>query len=246
MWLFHLLRFSQNTYFVQVLATATASVFALQILALHSIGEPTTDTVWLRAAMVGAWSVSTAAAGMIGYQRFQGTLVHLVLSPMPIGRVLLPVVGSASLFGLAAFPLAAAGGAIARAPIHVGHVALLWVSSIAFVLACLAISTVIASLFVLTPNAMTYEALLVVPLVLLSGIFGQPHGPWAWLVPLMHALPTTPAVELLLRGDHMSPTRWALGLILTVLVSATWLAGASVLVRSASRRALVNATLEVI
>jgi ABC-2 type transport system permease protein len=100
---FHLRLFAKNSYFGQLLITTTLSAVALQHLAALTSHAPPDGTVWLRAGIVGTWTVCSVAAGLIGYQRFQGTLVHLVLSPLPAGRVFLALVASASVFGLVAF-----------------------------------------------------------------------------------------------------------------------------------------------
>jgi ABC-2 type transport system permease protein len=197
MWWFHTVQFARNGYFVQLLLTSTLGMVALQALA--SRGTGTTDSLgWARAGIVGTWTVCTAAAGMIGYQRFQGTLVHLVRSPLAPWRVLLPVIGSASVVGVAALPIAAGAWALLGHPVHpsgpaplIGAVLLLWVS-------CLSISAVVGALFVLSPNAMTYEGLLAVPLVLISGVFGTPAGLPSAVVGAAHVLPTRGAVEALL------------------------------------------------
>ncbi|WCZ37531.1 hypothetical protein CHEID_10035 [Corynebacterium heidelbergense] len=64
---------------------------------------------------------------------------------------------------------------------------LLWI-------ACLSLCLVIAPVLVLSAHALTYEGLILVPIVLLSGIFGyHPAG----LRTLGHALPTSFAVEFL-------------------------------------------------
>lgn len=241
---FHIRQFGRTGYFVQLLLTSTLSVLALQLLAASGSGADASPLTWLRAGMVGTWSVCTVAAGMIGFQRFQGTLVHLVMTPRSPVRTLLPLVGSAASFGLLAFPIAAAGAALAGHRPVVSSWPALVLGVIVFWLACLAISSVVAAVFVLTPDALTYEGLLAVPLVLLSGVFGLPTGTPGVLVALTHVLPTTPAVSVLTSADSFRSA--VPDLLLGLGVTAVWLVIARGLVGGATRRALVDGTLEVV
>lgn len=241
---FHLVLFGRNTYFSQLLVTSTLSILALQLLAAHGNGAPTTEPIWLRAGMVGTWSVCTVAAGMIGFQRFQGTLVHLLMTPRSPAHTLLPLVASAATFGLLAFPLAALGSTIFGYTPSLESWGTLTVGIGLFWLACLSISTLVSAVFVLTPNAITYEGLLAVPLILLSGVFGVPAGMPSALTVMTYVLPTTPAVRLVLE----QPTDPELiGLIFACLgVSAGWFALSHWALSRATRRAKLTGSLEVV
>ncbi len=245
MWWFHTAQFARNGYFVQLLLTSTLGLVALQALAARAPGAQDTDLGWLRAAMVGTWTVCTVAAGMIGYQRFQGTLVHLLRSPLPAHRTLLPVVGAASVFALAALPLAALASWATGQPVTLGPFLPMIVAAVAFWLACLSVSAVIGGLFVLTPNAMTYEGLLAVPLVLASGVFGTPSAVPDLLVTVTHVLPTRSGVEILQQAaDGSGPS--PLLMLECLLVSAAWLVGARWSANVVARRATAAGTLEVV
>lgn len=236
---FHVRLFARNTFFVQLLLSSTLSILALQVLALR--GTPGSDghDIWLRAGMVGAWTVCTVAAGIISFQRFQGTLVHLVLSPSAPSMVLMPVIASASIFGLAAFPLAALGSLVAGVTPGFPDWKTLTVGVLVYWLACLSISSVVAALFVLTPNAFTYEGLLAVPLILLSGVFGALPLP-GWLSWLTWLLPTTPAVAFL-----NGTATWAASLV-TLAVATAWFLVAHRALAIADRRARVDGTLALV
>ena len=241
---FHLRLFGRNSYFAQLLVTSTLSILALQLLAAQSNGAPQSAPIWLRAGMVGTWSVCTVAAGMIGFQRFQGTLVHLLMTPRSPARILLPLVASAATFGLLAFPLAALGASLFGFGPSARSWAVLIVGIFVFWLGCLAMSALVSALFVLTPNAITYEGLLMVPLILLSGVFGIPSGMPSGITALTYFLPTTPAVRVLLEqpgGTELG------GLLLGCLVlSAVWFVLARWALTNAVRRASVTGTLEVV
>lgn len=245
MWAFHLRLFASNSYFSQLLVTSTLSVFALQWLASRHQGADPDALIWLRAGMVGTWTVCTVAVGMVGFQRFQGTLIHLVATPRPVARTMVPLIASAATFGLAAFPLAAVLAAVSGAPLQVGSwgalvggVALLWVG-------CLALSSAIAAVFVLTPNAITYEGLLAIPLILLSGVFGLPAATPSPVIAITHLLPTTGATTLV----SSAPAAGGPGLLpaaTSAVASLCWFAFAGVLLRRATARAIHDGTLELV
>lgn len=237
---FHLMLFSRTTYFVQLLTTSTLSILALLALAAFAYGTDPSE-IWLRSGMVGAWMVTTVAAGLIGFQRHQGTLVHLVMSTRTPASTLLPLVASASTFGVLAFPLAAAVSTAIGMPPAIGHAPTLAAGGLAFWLGCLALSCSIAALFVLTPNAMTYEGLLAVPLVLLSGVVGPLHSAPSWVEAPTFLLPTSTASRVLLSPDE-SPM---FHLVLSIAASAVWFLLARWALGMALRRATERGTLEI-
>jgi len=250
MWWFHARNFARTGYFVQLLFTSTLGMVALQALAARAPGAagPGTDGFglgWLRAGMLGTWTMCSVATGMLGFQRFQGTLVHLMRTPHAAFRVLMPVVGAAATFGLLALPLGLGFSWLLRQPVVFGAIGPTLLAVAIFWLACLAISAVIGMLFALTPNAIMYQELVIVPMVLVSGVFGTPAWLPSWLITLARILPTRSAVELL----HSVSTSHAISGQLVVealagvvfwLVVAGWAAGL------VARRATAAGTLEVV
>jgi ABC-2 type transport system permease protein len=243
MLLFHTRLFAHNSYFVQLVLTSTLGIAVLQALAARSGGAAGPGD-WLRPAVLGLWTVCTVSAGMVGYQRFQGTLVHLLMSPLPPERTLFPLLGSASVFGLLAFPIAALVSWLGGMPVGLGRGAGLLVAVAATWLACVALSCCVGMLFVLTPNAMTYEALLGIPLVLLSGVFIPPENLSPVLDGIAHVLPTRSAVEALFETTADGSSIRAL--VESVAVSACWLALGVVLARVVVRRATVTGSVELV
>jgi len=245
MWWFHTRQFARNGYFVQLLLTTTIGMVALQALAARTPGAIHSELGWLRAGMIGTWTLCTVSAGMLGFQRFQGTLVHLMRSAHSPARVLMPVIGAASVFGLAALPIAAFFAWLFQLPVTITGLGPVVVAAVAFWLACLAISSVIGTLFVLTPNAMTYEGLIGTSLVLLSGVFGTPASFPQSVLLLTHILPTRSAVRLLFSAVETGTLSLSL-LTETILVSAIWIAGGIFAARIVARRATVTGTLEMV
>ena len=240
---FHTRLFARNSYFVQLVLTSTVGIAVLQVLAARSGGAVGSGD-WLRPAIVGLWTECTVSAGTVGYQRFQGTLVHLLMSPLPPERTLFPLLGSASVFGLLAFPIAALVSGLGGMPVGLGRGVGLVVGVVVMWLACLALSCCVGMLFVLTPNAMTYEGLLGIPLVLLSGVFVPPANLSPVVDGIAHVLPTRAAVEALFAAAAGGSPVWAL--VESAGLSAVWLALGVVLARVVVRRATVTGGVEFI
>jgi len=248
---FHVRQFAQNGYFVQLLITSTLSIVILQALAARNPAvaaggaNPAVGLGWLRAGMLGTWTVCAVSSGMLGYQRFQGTLVYLVRAPYHPMRVLVPVLGAASVFGLLALPLGALGSVMLGQPVIHGGIVVTLIAGLVFWIACLSISTFIGMIFVLTPNAMTYEGLLSIPLVLVSGVFGTPSFLPDTVIAIARILPTRSAVELLNQisaGGGLN--LWLL--VEPLVVSLLWLLAAAGAARVVTRRATQTGILEVV
>jgi len=238
MFWFHAKQMARNTYFVQLLITSTLGMVALQALAARNpdaIIAGTGGLGWLRAGMLGTWTMCGVAVGLLGYQQFQGTFTHLIRSPHQVFRALFPVVGAASVFGLGAFPMAALSAIILRQPLVFGNIGALIIAGLIFWLACLALSSVLGMAFVLTPNAITYEGLIGIPLVLVSGIFGTFDWIPSGVLAAARILPTRGAVELLFNATSGAPLNWIL-VAITIASSLTWLAVAAWIVHIVIKR----------
>lgn len=172
---FHIRQFASVPYFLQLMALTTVTTTLVQFLAARAWGSITPTQGWVRGGVIGMWTTATCAAGIIGFERHKGTLVHLVMAPVGALRSLAAVVSAAATAGSAALPLAWCTWAVlARSvsftplgPAALGRMA---VGAAALLMGCLALSLVIAAVFVLTPNAIAYEGLLLVPVFIASGI----------------------------------------------------------------------------
>lgn len=247
---FHVCRFAQTTFFVQSLVTSTVTMLVLQWLLLRANqlqatgspdGVPAQSELWLRAGMAGAWTVTTFSAGMLGFQRFQGTLTHLVNTPRhPLAVTALPV-ASAATYALLAFPLAVVGASLLGHTPQITQPIETVLGCLTFWVGCVALSSVIASLFILTPRAITFEPLLLIPGFFLSGIVSLPaHFPAA-----AHAItwimPTRGAAEAL-TGSGASPP--AVALTASLATSLAWTAVAAWCGTRALRAAITHSTLD--
>lgn len=237
---FHTRRLWATSFFVQLLVLSTAQIVCLQ--ALPRFAElPVSGDAWIRASLVGIWMVSTVSAGIIGFQRFQGTLVHLVRSPRPAWQAITPVVVAASSMGLFSVPLALFLATIFGLPMEGLTSWRVLAGLVMFWLGSAAMSALIANLFVLSRYATTYEDLIGGPLVLLSGIFGHP-GSWTWFEVVNAWLPTAWAVRLIF-DQTLTPQR-CLGWSAVCLFA--WGAAAGLLGGVVLRKATRTGTLDVI
>lgn len=239
---FHLRQFVSVPYFILVMVMTTVATTLVQYLSWRAFGQISATQGWLRAGIIGMWTTATAAAGIIGFERHKGTLVYLVGAPIGALRSLAAVVSSAASFGLAAFPVAWTTWALLSGTL--GFTAWTWqlaVGGVALWVGCVSLSFVIAALFVLTPNAISYEGLLLVPMFIASGVLFTTTTPPAWLAGVGALLPLSVPVRVLLGGE-MSEADVAVW----VVVLAAWLAAAGMAGRYALWRATKQGTFEVI
>lgn len=161
------LRFLLGTPFFVLTALATPASFCLLKL-VGSAGTAADGSLWTLVLMSGTWGTTTTAAGIIGFQRFQGTLSYLALSPLPSGAVFYPVVLSAVAIGaVVGVPESLAlcallGAAPSLAAPQVMGCALV-------VLSCAALAPLVAVPFLYTRDASAYEPIVLVAVWVLSG-----------------------------------------------------------------------------
>lgn len=246
MTVFHVRQFVSVPYFIQLMVMTTTSTTLVQFLAASAWGGITPTQGWVRGGVVGMWTTTTCAAGIIGFERYKGTLVHLVMAPVGALRSLAAVVCAAASFSLVAFPVAWCTWALLSTSVSFTGPgwevwARLTAGALMLLVGCLALSLVIAALFVLTPNAIQYEGLLLVPVLVVSGIVFTSTTPPAWLAVVSRFLPLSVPFELLL-GRATSEVALGAWLVCT----AAWLGLAAFLGRRALRLATRTGTLEVI
>ena len=196
---FQVVQFAKVPYFVQTLITVTLTAVLLQWLLGNAFGTVSgaDQLVWMRAGAVGSWSLTCTAAGILGFQRYQGVLASLVFSPVGAIRSLFPVIISCVVFGMLAFPLALGFAALLGFPVGFGNGWLAAVAITMFFCGSALLALCIALFFMLTPNALTYEALVTLPVVLLAGIFGYPEATKPVLEPLGTLIPIGTPIRLL-------------------------------------------------
>jgi ABC-2 type transport system permease protein len=237
---FHLRLLLRNAYFVQAALIAPVVFVFLRVQAGRGGLALGVD-----GAVVGVWTVTAAAVGILGYQRSQGTLEQIALTPRPLGGALAPISLACAGVGLLSIPAAVVAswllgsGSAPRSP------ALIALGLVLLFAACGTTALLLSGLFVLTPHATVYEPVLVAPVLLLSGaVIDRAQLP----VPLQLlgvVDPLTGAVQVLhagVSGDASSDViaLWSAQGLITSLLS---LLLARLILRTALRRARLAGTL---
>lgn len=154
---FQVRQLSSVPYFVQLMVLTTVASSLVQYLGVRAWGTPV-STAWMRGGSIRMWTTCTASAGILGFERCKGALVHLALTRAGSARAIFAVVSAAATFGILAFTVswitvsageAADGRGLGRMSLGgarqvldvVFTVGLLWV-------ACVAVSLVISSIAV--------------------------------------------------------------------------------------------------
>ena len=72
---FQFRQFISVPYFVQLMLVATLTTTLIQYLAQRAWGGVDPTAAWLRGGSIGMWTTVTAAAGIVGFERFKGGFV---------------------------------------------------------------------------------------------------------------------------------------------------------------------------
>lgn len=211
--LFQLKLYVKNSYFVSLVLIETTTMLLYEYLA-HYIDQNYSGQEWLIAGIMGTWASCTTSAGALGYQKFQGTLIYLLNSSIPSEEVLLATLSPATIYGLIAFPVAGIEAALLRIPVEYLNlklligILLLWVSSIT-------LSYLISLFFLLTKNAMQYEDLVLLPILLLSGILTIPSFIKNAIQPLQLLSPLTLPIKIIYQQGIQA--QWIIAYIIVLM-----------------------------
>lgn len=170
--LFQLKLYIKNSYFVNLVLVETTMMLLYEYLA-HYATKDYTGSEWLIAGIMGTWASCTTSAGALGYQRFQGTLMYLLNTGISREEVLIATLSPAAIYGLIAFPLAGIEALVLGMPLKYLDLQLI-IGVLLFWLASVILSYLISLFFLLTKNAMQYEELVLLPILLLSGMLAIP------------------------------------------------------------------------
>lgn len=237
---FHARQLMRVPFFLQTALLAPASFLVMRALGSLNAETALAGTAWLDATFAGIWATTTTAAGLIMYQRFQGTLEPQVLSIHRPGIVFGALTASAALIGVVGIPAVLVLQLMITQELALTNRSVIGI--ITALIACIGSASVLSSLFVVNPAAVAIEPLVIVPVWMLVGIVVPYTALPGWLAPVALAHPLTSAV---LAGHAESvavAARWA---GLSVAVSAVWFVLAGVGLRGAMKRARVDGTLAV-
>jgi ABC-2 type transport system permease protein len=235
---FHGRQLLRTPFFLQEALLSPLVFFFLRTLGELGSGQHLPGRLWVDGSIAGLWATTTLAVGIIGFQRFQGTLEHLAMSVLAPGRVFGSLAASATLIGVIGIPLCLIAQLLVsgRIEITVGEV----VGVLCAMIACAASASLMASVFVLLRSATVYEPLILAPVWLLTGVALPLTSLPGWLVPIALLHPLTAAV---LATRASSPVGIISFAALSLVTAGVWLAVASLTMRSAMRRARIAGTL---
>lgn len=202
--LFQVRLYIKNTYFVNLVIIETTTMLLYEYLA-HYVLQTYDGKEWLIAGVMGTWASCTTSAGALGFQRFQGILPYLLNTGVAREKVLLATLISASVYGLIAFPLAGLEAWLLKMPVNyldfqllVGII-LLWIAAA-----------------VLSKNAIVYEQLLLLPILLLSGLLSIPDAIRTSIKPFQMLSPLTLPIRIIYHESIQ--WNWIMSYILVVVV----------------------------
>lgn len=235
---FHVRQLLKTPFFLQTALLAPLSFGLLKWLGYSGAQVAVTDSFWVEISIAGLWASTTTAVGIVGFQRFQGTLEHLATSVLQPRSVFTALTAAAAALGLLSVPIGIALQLFATGSVHFS------LSSVCSILlaavACVASAGVLASLFVLTRRATAFEPLLLIPVWLLSGVVipTQTLPGWiqavAWLHPLSGAVRVEHATTI---GEALAAAGGS------AMVSLAWIFLAGRLLSAATKRARAEGTL---
>lgn len=201
---FHLKLFVQNSYFRTIVFVTTISYVLIQYVAAYAAHDLVNKTIWLRAGIIGTWSAGTSAAGVIPFQRAQGTLAYILDSRKGEVFSLSSLIIPAACFGLLSFPISFITSYILGINISSSNWFFLILGIISLWFSVIILDFVVAGTFVLTPNAFLYEGLLMAPILIGSGIYNIP-GKWGTFISSFGSLlPMTTPVKLILDPNSVT------------------------------------------
>jgi ABC-2 type transport system permease protein len=193
--------------------------------------------------MMAVWSsVLFGSGGAIQNQRWQGTLEMLMLAPRPPALLVFPITLATAVTGMYAMLATLLWGALVyKIPLDVADPVAFAVSVPAAILGLGMFGLLLASTFVLLPNANAINNTLEYPIWLVSGMLVPITVLPAWTTPIGAVLPTTWAARALREATSGGPV-WPSVAVCAAISVACLLAGAFALTY-VERRARVAATL---
>ncbi|MGK4579908.1 ABC transporter permease [Kitasatospora sp. HPMI-4] len=210
----------------------------------HAPGHQTPTEIALGAGLLGMWGSTLFGSGAaITRYRFMGLLEGVVASPMPTPVVILPVTIASATVGLYSMLATFAWGyALFGMPLAVQHPVLFVLCVLANVIALGVMGLLIGSVFFLYPASQALANAVEFPIALLSGIL----VPVASLPELVRPLSYLVAPMWGVRALHAAAVGAATPttpLLMCALLTACYLAAATVLLRILVNRARDKAKL---
>ena len=95
---FHTSMFLTTPFF---LISVLGSCFSFSLFKIFSMIQGSSNhSFWVYSSIATIWASTILSTGIIGYQRYQGTLDYLFISPKGIANIFYPIIFSATTLGL--------------------------------------------------------------------------------------------------------------------------------------------------
>ncbi|MFB7843654.1 hypothetical protein [Microbacterium sp. NPDC056052] len=235
---FHMRQLLRIPFFVQTALLTPVTFLLMRALGALNSGAIVPGLAWFDASAAGMWATTTTAVGLIGFQRFQGTLELQIFSVRQPSVVFGPLTSAAALIGLIGIPVAVLLQLLLTRNVHLSLSVLLGLFTAT--VACVASAAVLSAVFVVSVSARAFEPLILTPVWMLVGIVAPFTTLPSWLLPFALAHPLTSAVLVSRQPDVIPALGWA---GVSVAVSALYLIVAGFGLRVAIKRARVDGTL---
>lgn len=238
--LFHLRLFALNSYFRTIVFVTTISYVLVQYVAAYAANDLSNPSIWLRAGIIGTWATGTSAAGVIPFQKHQGTLPYILDSRKGDAFSLSTLIIPAACFGLLSFPISFLTSLLLGINVLSSHWFVLIIAAVLLWFSVILLDFVVAGIFVLTPNAMLYEGLLMAPILIGSGIY-QVSGQFGIAVQIFgYFLPMTTPVKLILHPTNVTN----IDFMQFIVVSIIWLMLAKALLNYSMKKVRLYGEME--
>lgn len=226
MLLFQLKLYAKNQYFFWLMVSSSISMF-LTLYLVNYANNYIDDYLWLKAGIFGLWASATTAAGSITFQKHQQTLSYVINQSLDDRLALAIVVLPAIIFGFFSLPLCFLLSKIFGLKTYFNFYQII-IGSTLLIISASIMSLLIATFFVLSRDAIIYEQLINIPIVLLAGVFGfSLKEEWIgkitrWFIPI------TSPIQILLRGfSNLDMIAFVISTIIWFLIA--WYASSSIL-----------------
>lgn len=218
---FHAKVYSKNSYFSVLLLTSTISIILIQHSLAYINKESITSEFWVIAGIFGFWNLCVTSAGALSFQRHQQTLMYLINNKVSDIVSIVSLLIAPATFGLLAFPLSYFFTSLIL--LEAQELKIYYVVAIALIyIAGIICSLLIASLFLLTKNAIIYERILIIPILFISGLMTTPDMGGGILGALKIFIPLSYPISYLKTGNSeyisMSFISFAISILIVVLL----------------------------
>ncbi len=196
---YHWKIYSRNSYFVTLLMSTTISFTSIEFVLASIYNSDLVNNIWLTGGVFGFWNLCVTSAGSINFQKRQQTLTYLLNNEVSDIESILALLIAPSTFGLLAFPISYVYSIIlGNYPPEITVSS--FVALLLLYIGGIILSLQIASVFILTKNAIIYEKLLVVPILIISGLLVLPNNLSDYLQIFEYIIPISIPIKYLIFG----------------------------------------------